>query len=310
MKTILCKTLVLLLLGLSISCDSGGGSLSSSPAKLAEVNKYGQKLKSGQRLTNEEFDKLTAIQKEFPNDETAWKHLETALTKRKDWKTLAEFYEATGLDTPELESKAAASYFRFGKYSKAEELSKDFDMSKTNLRRIRVGALYNLGNYKEASKILDKHWKTVVEEKGVDEYVFRGMIHFYDKENDKALEVLESAIEIDPKNIPAYNGLSRVYTAVGKEDKAKEALEKLRSNYEELTKVERAKTRFVEKIYKIQEDYKNKRYSEVIVTAKQIESEVPANQKKVFYQYMFNSYKALGREAEAREVMNKARQLK
>ena len=302
------KSSVLILLGLLVVCSSCDSSLSSQPQKLAQVNSFEKKLNSGQRLTNEEYKSLSEILASFPTDEKVVSVYEKSLTQRKDWETLAKFYENEGSSLADSKKKSAVAYFRAGRYSKTKELSVGFDVKDTESRRIRVGALYNLGEYDEAAKILDANWEAIKAGKRVDEYVYRGMIHFYKKENDKALDIFKEALEIDPDNIPVYNGLSRVYSALGKDDEAKEALASLRENYEKLTQKERAKTRFVEKIYKMQEDYKKKRYTDVIVTAKQIESEIPPNQRKVFYQYLYNSYRALGREAEAREALQKARQ--
>ena len=72
---------------------------------------------------------------------------------------------------------------------------------------------------------------------------------------------------------------------------------------------ERRKTNYVEKIYKLQEAYKAKRFQEVINIANEILPEADAKNKAALYQFLYNSHKALGQQEEAQEVLVKAREM-
>ncbi len=293
------------------ACSNDETRLASDAEKTAQLRQLGSRLDSGFRLSVEEFDALRSIYEEFPGSSSARTVYEKALIQRKDWGTLAAFYEAGRKFDPESERNLAKTYIKLGKYERALEVASAFDFdSDPELRRVATAAYFQTGRYGDAKRILDDHWTSIVENKEVSEMSIRGMIHFYDGEDDKAIEILNRVQEIDPGNITANNGLSRVYASRGQTEKAKEALARVRDSFAKITAEEAAKTAYVEKIYQLQEHYKNKRFKEAINIAQQLVPDASDQQRFIIYQYMYNSHKALGNEAEARAVLDKARRLK
>ncbi len=176
------------------------------------------------------------------------------------------------------------------------------------MRHTAITSLFQLGKYDEAKKILDQSWNEIEREKRIDEITIRGMIYFYQGDNAKAVETLLKATAINENSIPANNGLSRVYSATGDEEKASQALKRVQTEFDKVTESEKQKTIFVEKGHNLQNAYNAKRYEEVILLGSQMIADSSPQNRFIIYKYMYDSYVALGKTEEAKEILEKVKQ--
>ena len=303
---------VLICLLFVVSCQSDEDALQSDTKAKAEINRVSQLMQKGQKLTRKDIDAIKQIYADFPTSETARKTLKNAYILREDWASLEKLFNETPASELSVEDKTtlAKVYIKLGRYNDAVETLKNLeDQNSLESRSLLANAYFHLGKYDEAKSLIDNSWQEILKNKKIDDIVVRGMIYFYQKENDKAVETLKKALEINPQSIPANNALSRIYSAQGETEKAEEYLAKVQQGFDKMTADERQKTNYVEKIYKLQEAYKAKRFEEVITLANELLPEADARNKAAMYQYLYNSYLALGKQKKAQEVLVKARQM-
>lgn len=303
---------ILVCLIFAVSCKSDENALQADTEAKAEINRVSQLIQKGQKLTQKDVDALKQIYKDFPSSETARKTLKNAYVIREDWASLEKlFSEIPASDLSKVDKTTLAKvYIKLGRYKDAVETLQNLeDQNSLEVKSLLANAYFHLGKYEEAKGLIDSSWQEILKNKQVDEIILRGMIYFYQKENDKAIETLEKALEIKPGAVAANNGLSRIYAVKGENEKAEEYLAKVQASFDKLTAEERQKTVYVEKIYKLQEAYQAKRFAEVISLANEILPEADARNKPAIYQFLYNSYMALGKQREAQEVLAKARQM-
>ena len=306
------QLLAVLLCLSAFGCQSDETAFENDALAKQTVNQATLKISKGQKVTPADFAEIKSVYEKYPQSKSVREIYRTALIAREDWNALQEFLEKL----PDAEKTEAdklnlgKTYFKLGKYDKSAEVLKEFENSEnTEAKSILANAYFKAGKNAEAKTLLDKDWEKIVSEKRVDEMTVRGMIYFYEKDNSKAIEILQKVLEIRPDSIPAANGLSRIYASQGDSAKAEEYLTKVQDAYDKMTADERRKTNYVEKIYKLQEAYKAKRFQEVINIANEILPEADAKNKAALYQFLYNSHKALGQQEEAQEVLVKAREM-
>lgn len=278
----------------------------------AEINRVNQILSSGRKISQEDFDSVRKIYDQYPSSETIRKTIRSSLIQREDWASLEKFFNEIPASELSQEDKLSLAkvYIKLGRFEDSVEVLKTLeDKNDLEMKSLLANANFHLGNYDEAKNLLDGSWEQIIKEKRVDDIYVRGMIYFYAKENEKAIETFEKLLEIAPDNAPAANGLSRVYASQGETEKAEEYLAKVQQIFDKVTAEEKRKANLVENLYKLQEAYKANRFQEVVALANQILPEADERNKAILYQYLFNSYKALGKQKEAQEVLSKARQM-
>ena len=303
---------VLLCLGFSLSCQNEEDALQNDSQAKAEINRVNQLLQVGHDISQEDVDSIRKIYADYPGSETARKTLQNSLVRREDWASLESFFKEIPFSKLSEEDKLnfAKVNIKLGRYADSVETLKAVEnQNNLEVKSLLANANFHLGKYAEAKEPLDNSWDRVIAAKKIDDVVLRGMIYFYEKENEKAIETLNQALEIDPKNVAANNALSRVYAAQGNTEKAEEYLAKVQNIFDKTTAEEKRKANLVERLYKLQDAYKAKRYQEVIVLAERVLPEASPQNKAVVYQYLYNSYQALGKSKEAQEVLIKAKQI-
>ena len=304
--------LVLTCVVLCISCQSDETALQNDATAKLTVNKTSQMLTSGQKIKAEQIEAIKAVYEKYPNSKTALQTYKSALIIREDWASLEKLLTKIPFSEMSDDDKVnlGKTYMRLGRYKDAIEILKTFEKGNSLENKVLLATAYfRLGKYNEAKPIFDANWEQILTEKKAPEVSMRGMIYFYEKENEKAIDTLKKALEIDPNNISAANGLSRVYSAQGETEKAEEYLAKVQESFDKMTAEETRKTNIVGKLYKLQEAYKAKRFQEVINLSKELLPQVDARNKGTIMQYLFNSYQALGMTKEAQEVLAKAKQM-
>lgn len=304
--------LIVICVSFAISCQSDEAALNADETAKQTINSSSQMLSSGQKPSAENFEKLKAVYEKYPKSETVAQTYKSALIVREDWAALEKFLSS--IPKSELSNddslNLGKTYIKLGRYNDAIKTLKALENGNNlEVKTLLANAYFHLDRYAEAKPLLDNNWEQIIKDKRADDITMRGMIYFHEKENDKAIETLEKALEVKPDNIPAANGLSRVYAAKGDTEKAEEYLAKVQQMFDTLTAEERRKTNLVEKIYKLQEAYKAKRFQEVISLVNEVLPQADAKNKAALYQYLYNSYQALGMQKEAQETLAKAKQI-
>lgn len=301
---------VLLCIVFFVACKSDETRFGDDAVAVAKVRELNTKMNAGKQLSEAELNDLKVEFEKYPEAETVLKAYESALLLRKDWGALTDFYKMLSgpAFTDDRKKNLAKAYLKLGRYKDASETAAGFDLkTDEEMGLVAAMSLYHLGKYDESKKIFDDNWARIVSQKKVDEMTLRGMIYFYQGDNKKALEILEGVTAIDPLNVMANNGLSRVYGAEGNSESAKAAQAKVQESFDKLTEQEQIKTHEVEKANRLQEAYNAKRYEEVIELSRELIPNADPRNKLIMYQYLYNSYLSLGKEKEAREVMQEAK---
>ncbi|NNE65636.1 MAG: tetratricopeptide repeat protein [Pyrinomonadaceae bacterium] len=304
--------LLFAIVGLFVGCGDDEARLRSDSEAAAFFNKAANKVGKQQKLTPEEFEELKKLYSVYPNSEAVTVLYEKALLLRKDWPLLIAFYKSdpTFESNPVARKSLAKIYVRAGMYEDGYKLASQFDFgSNSDMRRAAGISLFKLGKYPEAKKVFEAHKEKIEAEKSFDEMVFHGLIYFYEGENDKAIEILEKVIDINPADIKANNALARIYSSSGEKEKANEATKRLQESYDILTETEQVKIRRVERLYQLQDHFKAKRYEEVIVLGKQLLPDIQGPNKITIYRYLYEAYQATGKAKEAREILETINQL-
>lgn len=304
---------VILSLGLVVSCGTDDETaLKADKAAVQAVGQASTLLQSGQKLSPEQFAKIKSIFEQYPDSKTAQDTYRAALIVKEDWAILADFFNKRPGSKLAVDDKLtlAKAYVKLGRYSDAAEtLVPLTTQNSLEANALLANAYFHLGKYDDAKRLIDENWQPILNDKRADEIALRGMIYFYQGDAEKAIETLNKSIALSPQHLPSYNGLSRVYASRGDQVKAEENLKKVQELFDRITADERRKTNLVEKSYKLQEAYQAKQFQLVIDLANELLPQSDAKTKTVLYQFQYNSYQALGKQAEAQEVLSKARQL-
>ncbi|MEZ5429367.1 MAG: tetratricopeptide repeat protein [Pyrinomonadaceae bacterium] len=294
-----------------LSCAGDEAAFQSDKQAMDEVNRINQILNLKQKPAQEDIDSIRKIYGQYPGAKPVRETMQAALISREDWAALENFYRElpASAQTPADKVNLSKVYIKLGRYQDAVETLRPIENeTDPEIKTLLANAHFHLGQYEESKKLLDASWEQLTREKKFEEIAMRGMIYFYQGDSDKAVEILQKALEMNPEQIFALNGLSRVYAARGEREKAEEYLTRVQQAFQKITAEERRKTRFVENIYKLQEAFKAKRFQEVIVLANQSLPDADPKNKAALYQYLASSYQALGRQEEAREALTRAKQ--
>jgi tetratricopeptide (TPR) repeat protein len=138
----------------------------------------------------------------------------------------------------------------------------------------------------------------------------RGMIYFRQKNYEKAIETFTRSLEINENDISANNTLSRIYAAQGNAELAETYRVKTENAQQAISANEAKGSRFAQNSYQLEDAWKAKRYEEVINLARQMLADATEKNKPALYQYMAESYKALGKPDEAQKVLAEAQNSK
>lgn len=313
------RILIFLCLFLFVSCQKQSEkdieSFKKDVQAVAEFNRINQVIGRGQYLSQTDIDSLNKIREKYPQNPNIRLLMQSALIKREDWQAAADFInQIPENERTEDEKKNLVKILtKLGRYEEALQTATPLlEKNPENIELISLSsnALMNLGRYEEAGNRLDKVWNEILNQKKADEVTMRGMIWFYRKNYDKAIETLNKAVELNPESIAAYNSLARVYAAQGNSEKAEEFTKKVQSVFDKMTADTQKKAKFVDAAKNLEEAFKNKRYEEAVNLAKTMLPDAETENKFVLYQFLANSYQALGKAKEAQDALAEAEKLK
>ncbi len=287
----------------------------NDPEAKAVLNQAGLEIKSSRSISPENFEKLKAVYEKYPDVKAVKDIYKAALIIRDDLTSLENFLTEDNL--PELSAddrkNLARLYIKNGKYEKASEVLNSLIKENPNdveVRGLNGLTLFNLGKLDEAGKEFDSVWDAIVKNKMAEEIATRGIIYYRQNNMPKAVETLEKALAADPGYISANYTLSRIYAEKGDTEKA-EFYRKKTDEMQDRQKAETfAKSKAVKLSLELQKAWQEKRYQEVINLANQMLPTVADKQQKtILYQYLFESYKALGQPDEAEKARQAAQKL-
>lgn len=280
-----------------------------------ELSRIGQILNGGQAFTPQDFESLKQIREKYPDSVEVRNVFQSALVKRGDWESLVRLITEIPASARKREDNLnlAKSYLKLGRYREeidfvkplAEAAPKDADYNSL----LAFGYFY-LGQTDDAAKYLDAVWDAIVQGKKIDEISVRGLIYFRQKNYEKAIETFKKSLEINPEDISANNTLSRIYAAQGNTEQAEIYRVKTEKAQEAISENETKASRIVQLSYQLEDAWKAKRYEEVVNLARQMLAGANEKNKPALYQYMAESYKAMGKPEEAQKVLEEAKNSK
>jgi tetratricopeptide (TPR) repeat protein len=280
-----------------------------------ELNRIGQILGGGQAFTPQDFESLKQIREKYPDSVEVRNVYQSALVKRSDWESLVQLITEIPASARKREDNLnlAKSYLKLGRYREEIEFLKplaDANPKDADYNSLLAFGYFYLGQTDDAAKYLDAVWDALLKNKKIDEINVRGLIYFRQKNYEKAIETCLRALEINPDDISANNTLSRIYAAQGNTDQAEIYRLKTEKAQEAISENESKASRVVQLSYQLEDAWKAKRYEEVINLARQMLAGANEKNKPALYQYMAESYKAMGKPEEAQKVLNEAQNSK
>jgi tetratricopeptide (TPR) repeat protein len=311
--------ILLICLAFFIACQSAAqkeASLLAQDARSkAELSRISQTLRGGYPLTPQDFESIKQIREKYPNSTDVRNVFQSALVKRGDFESLVKLIEAIPARerTREDNLNLAKSYLKLGRYSEAVDLVKPLAEAApkdSELNSLLAFGYFYLGQTDEAAKYLDAVWDAIVQNKRIDEINTRGLIYFRQKNYEKAIETFKKSLEINAEDISANNTLSRIYAAQGDTAQAEVYRLKTEQAQDAISANEAKASRIVQNSYQLEDAWKAKRYEEVVNLARQMLPEANEKNKPALYQYLIESYKALGKPEEAQKVLSEAQNLK
>ncbi len=305
----------LLCLTFFISCQNAARTETPDAKTKSELSRISQILTIGQPLTPQDFESIKQIREKYPNSVEVRNVYQSALVKRGDWESLAKLI--VGIPATERKREdnlnLAKSYLKLGRYQEEIDFLKPFadvNQKDADYNSLLAFGYFYLGQTPEAAKYLDAVWDALLQNKKIDEINTRGRIYFRQKDYEKAVETFKKTLEINENDISANNTLSRIYAAQGDERQAELYRLKTEKAHESVGEGEAKASRFVQNSYQLEDAWKAKRYDEVINLARQMLADSGEANKPALYQYMAESYKALGKPDEANKVLAEAQNLK
>jgi tetratricopeptide (TPR) repeat protein len=304
--------LILSLILSGISCQSNAKQddalLAEDKQAMAEITRINRNLATEQPLLPADFESLRKIYEKYPQTEKVRNIYQSALVKREDWVLLEKFINEIPADqrTRADQLNLGKVYLKLGRYEDLIAMFKplaDANPNDADFNSLLGFGYFHLGQNDEAAAYLDRIWETIVSEKRIDEMTTRGLIYFRQKNYPKTIEVLEKAFEIHPLNSTATNTLSRAYTANNNLEKAEEFRKKTAEIHRNAEEFEARSMRNVGLIYDLQTAWTEKKYSEVISLANRILPDAQEKNKPALYQYIAESYKAMGMKTEAEAAL-------
>ncbi|MGI9054843.1 MAG: tetratricopeptide repeat protein [Pyrinomonadaceae bacterium] len=281
-------------------------------SQLAQINNA---INTTRSISPENFAALKTIREKYPNALEVRQTYKNALVIREDWQALEKFLTEKPLAELSAEDRQTLGkvYVKSGKYEQAIETLKALAEANPNdveTRSLLGLSFFYLDKNEEAGAQLDSVWDKIIAEKRIDEITTRGIIYSRQNNFPKAIETLKKAVEINPSSAAANNALAQVYARSGDAEQAEIYRAKTVEINDNAAALTFEASRRVQQIYELETAWKAKNYQEVINLANRIlPTAVEKNQKIVLYQYLFESNKALGNQAEANNALTEAQKL-
>lgn len=301
------------------SCRDSGDSVSTAfandPKAQADLRRISSGLSQGGAVSTDDFNTIRTLVEKYPNEPEVAKTYRTLLILRSDFSTLEKFLLRDGVENLSGEEKQdlARVYIKNGKSAEALEIITPLIQNSKNdvqLRSLAGVCNFNLGRFEEAGRQFDAVWEEIKAQKMVNEISTRGVIYYRLKNNEKAIELLRLAIELDPAHITSNYTLSRIYSETGETAKAREYQEKTDELQNRLKAATKVKSQQVGDVYDLERAWEAKNYQKVTqIATRLIPNAADDGQRLILYRYLHRSYIALGSDIEAAKAQQEIRKL-
>lgn len=264
------------------------------------------------RLTSEEIENLKKIQEKYPNLPQVNQIYLQALILRNDWQTIAELLGKKNVNqlTREEKISLAKVHFKLGEYQKTIDSLAPLPEKDIQAKNLLGQAFFQSGQTDKALAVMEEIKPESVAQKRVDDLSLLGLIYLRQNDAEKAVEILRKAIEINPDHIASNNALSLAYLRKGEEANAEIYRKKTSELQKKAADETFQKSRRVQIFYDIEKAWSAKNYDEVIKLADEaLQLTADNNEKLTLYQYLFESYKAQGNDADAEKILAEAQKL-
>jgi tetratricopeptide (TPR) repeat protein len=310
---LVCRALFILLTSLSFygcepAADRDAVRLASDSAAMAEVKRIEALLGAMRPVTRLDVDSLRRMREQYPASTKIRQLLQGAFIKREDWeaaeKLISEIPDSERTSSDRL--TLAKVYIKQGKFRESIDVLNQIEG--TTAERLEAAALkgqaeFYTGNLDSAAISLESVRTDLIAQKRADDLAILGTVYLRRGERERAVEVLQKAVEAAPDNISANNALSRAYAAAGEEEKAASIRARLDSINDKIADAERKRSRIVPLFYQLEDAYAKGEYDKAMRLIHQIRPEADAATSATLYQYLAAVYKAQGKESEARQAL-------
>jgi len=306
---------VFLLAACQNSVESESAQFANDPQAQADLSRIKSGLSQGGVVSGNDFEALKSLVDKYPNVPEVGKAYRSVLVIRNDFNTLEKFLLRNGVENLNAEETQdlARVYIKNGKSAEALGiLAPLIENSKSDvqLRSLAGVCNFNLGRFEEAGREFDAVWDEILSKKMVNEIATRGVAYYRLREKEKAIEVLKSAIDLDPDHITSNYTLSRIYGEMGDTAKAKYYQKKTDEIQNRMKAATKVKSRQVVDAYDLEKAWEGKNYNKVIeIATRLIPNMTDRGQRLILYRYLQESYLALGSKAEAEKAEQEIRKL-
>ncbi len=281
--------------------------------KLAAVK---QRLAVTKKFTPEIVDSLQRLRSEAPQHRPTLDLLTSAYVKLEDWNALADLLQTnpSGNQTTKEQLQLAKVLVKAQRFREAFDLSSQvMQMADppTEVESAWVAAYsaFHAGNPSQAAAIFDANFARLIENGRLNAYVIRALIHFQEGELPEAEALLRTLLEKDPSRIQANHALGRVLVASGDVDGGRQYMERATELRDQLTRKEQQGLRLSAMSQSLRAAWERKDFDacERFITG--MLAEANTQQQSQLYQQLAALRAAQGRQQEAMEAFEKAKQL-
>lgn len=286
--------------------------LKNEPQAIQRLDQINRILVGSKTITPDDFNYVKELHGRFPNAALIRSVMKNALIARSDWQGLLDFLGPAEELTGEDKIIAASALFKMGEFAAALKLTEDLvSTDPGNIEAVSISARchYSLGNSPATISLFSPISTRLEQEKRKDDLTLLGLALLDIDRTDDAIAAFRSAFDIDPNDPSSANGLSRAYYVKGDTNRAEEFRKRTDAAQERLSAMELRGRAFVQQSYRLEAAWKERNYSEVVRLAREMLPNADDKNKAALYQYLIESYKALGRNSEADLALEEARRI-
>lgn len=196
-------------------------------ARLAAVRD--EMLRAG-KCTDDCLRELRTLFESFPDSEDVRIALNNALVQRRDWNGLAQLYEGRADRTARENAYLGTVYIQLGRHADAAALLvplSDATPADAELAYNAAYALHHMGDIEAAANRLDAGWERYRADGDVHAMTLRALTHVAAGEPERAVEILDEVVAVDPEYFPAHFALGSAHAALGDEPAAEAAFRRV-----------------------------------------------------------------------------------
>ena len=258
---------------------------------------------------------LRAVWERHPTDPLVREELRKALETCQQWDGLAEVFEAkpesSRSDADRLE--LAGLYLRhLGRFADAEAIAVPLAARHpTNMDIVSLAAasLYYQNRVAEAVPMIDRLWDQMVAAQNTDILTMRAVAFLDEGNAERAVNILDDVIEMNPEHVFALTTLARARQELGDEAGAQAAREKNEELRAEQSLQTRQGQRMADLSRTLQIAWDAGEFEEVERIALRLLDIAPANSKPEIHRILGDTYNELGRPGDARAAFELAAEL-